>query len=124
MTEDFKEVLDSEFPFMAEVGLECGEGWYPLIRELCREITAAYEAAGKPADIVVSQVKEKYGELCFYFDCRCQGLRTEIEKIVEKYEEMSGCVCEVCGAPGSLRTDLQWIQTLCDEHYREKENCL
>lgn len=162
MTEKLEKALADEFPFMRRglsieeqqekgyiddlygaFGLDCNNGWYQLIRDMCAEITAAYEAVGEPVDIVVDQVKEKYGTLRFYYHPKGQPIaihafdslsggpslrvrpgRSEIyqkvAEIVDRYEEMSGHVCEICGAPGCLRTDLRWILTLCDEHYQKR----
>lgn len=161
MREKLERALAEEFPFMrpglpleeqqkrggiddlyGAFGLDCGSGWYQLIREMCAEITSAYEVAGELVDIVVDQVKEKFGTLRFYyhhkdqpiaihaFDSLSGGgslrirpggseLHQKVAGIVAKYEELSGHVCEHCGAPGSLRTDLRWMLTLCDEHYQE-----
>ena len=117
MTERLENALASEFPFMTGIGTDCGDGWYPLIREMCEEITAVYEAAGRPVDINVDQVKEKYGALCFYY----HPYDPQVTEIADRYEDRSTCVCEICGAPGSLCTDLPWMQTLCREHHeREK----
>lgn len=118
------------------------DGWYELIRGLCRDITTAYEKAGLPVDIVIDQVKEKFGTLRFYYHLgvhspvinaldliedgssigampRVSDLQEEIEQIVEKWEEESGNVCEKCGSAGELRDDLSWIQTLCDSCYAQ-----
>lgn len=117
MTERLERTLAAEFPFMRDVeygGIDCGDGWYPLIRELCRDITEVYATAGQPVDVVVQQVKEKYGQLRFY--CRAS---LWIEELIETYEERSAQVCEVCGMAGCLRAELPWIQTLCDEHYEQ-----
>jgi len=164
MQTHLEEAISEQFPFMRQglsigeqetqwggirdlygaFGLDVGDGWYQLIREMCAEITAAYEAAGREVDIVVDQVKEKYGTLRFYyhhedqetairaFDClpgspslRIQSghssLHQKVAEIVDKYEERSAYVCEVCGQPGILRTDLDWVLTLCDEHYQPKK---
>lgn len=162
MTTEFEKALAEEFPFMRRglsleeqrekgriddlygaFGLDCNNGWYQLIRDMCTEITAAYKAESRPVDIVVDQVKEKFGTLRFYyhhegrpitihaFDNLSDGhslrirpggseIHQKVAEIVDKYEEMSGHVCEVCGAPGELRTDLRWILTLCDEHYQKR----
>mgnify|MGYP001388275196 CR=1 FL=1 len=45
-------------------GCEVGDGWFEVIRGICRDITEAYEKAGLPVDIVVDQVKknsERFG---------------------------------------------------------------
>lgn len=122
-------------------GCECDDGWYELLYGLCGEITEAYKKHGAPVDIVIDQIKEKYGTLRFYYHHEeAEGglnaidfpegstrfsqddidLRREISGIVDKWEEKSSEVCEKCGRAGVLREDLQWIQTLCDECYSKK----
>lgn len=121
-------------------GLDVGDGWYQLIRDMCAEITAAYEMEGAPVDLVVDQVKEKFGMLCFYYHHEAQNiavsgsdslsdssgprfrsslpeLHQKVAQIVGKYEEKSAHACEVCGEEGRLREDLGWMLTLCDDHY-------
>ncbi len=161
MQEHLQEALSGEFPFMRRgpsveeqrkqwggvrdlygaFGLDIGDGWYQLIKDMCEEIAAAYEAEGAAVDLVVDQVKEKFGTLRFYyhhegqnvaihaFDCLSGGLslgirpvssdlHQKVAQIIDNYEEKSAHICEVCGEPGSLRTDLEWVLTLCNEHYR------
>jgi hypothetical protein len=36
---------------------------------------------------------------------------------ISKAENQSYEICEVTGKPGQLRTDLGWIETLCEEEY-------
>lgn len=162
MRDDLEKALADEFPFMRRSlsakeqeekdggihdlysawGLEMRNGWFQLIWDMCTEITAAYEAADEPIDIVVDQAKEKFGTLRFYW--RPQGqkimfhafdnlgggpsirvrhgiseVHQKVEEIVSRYEKQSAHVCEICGAPGCLRTDLRWVQTLCEEHYQD-----
>ena len=155
---DFELKLEEEFPFMRQnevtdeqwekggystydaYGCCVSEGWYDILRGLCLEITEAYEAAGLEVDIIVDQVKEKFGRLRFYYHPKGQNrgiqaidflgngsslrmspgdtdLHKEISKIVQKWEEKSVTVCERCGIPGELRGDLSWISTLCDSCY-------
>ena len=156
---EFEKKLADEFPFMQRganaeeqaanggirdlfgaYGCDVGPGWLAVLRGLCAEITAAYERAGLPVDIVVDQVKEKFGKLRFYYhpvgyDPGIQaidsldgvGLRAkpgnselhrEVAKIVKKWEAQSALVCERCGEPGSLRNDIGYLsQTLCDACY-------
>lgn len=61
--------------------------------------------------VVVSQVKEKFGGLRFYYD----GGDDKIRGMVGMAESLSAITCEECGAPGDQRHD-GWIRTLCDEH--------
>lgn len=121
-------------------GCSTGSGWYEVLRSLCTEVTAAYERAGLPVDIIVDQVKEKFGKLRFYYHHEGHDpgihafdilggpsfrtmhgnseLHQEVAKIVSKWENMSKSVCENCGTPGELRNDIGYrVQTLCDSCY-------
>jgi hypothetical protein len=70
----------------------------------------------------LSQVKEKYGELCIYMwssDDFTKGC-------IATAETLSGKVCEVCGSPGSLNCYDEngvfiegfagWLRCRCKEH--------
>lgn len=117
-------------------GCECDNGWYDVIYKLCSEITEAYKKHNRPVDIVIDQIKEKYGTLCFYyhheetdkginaadFSSQDNKLYCEISGIVDKWEKKSGEICEKCGKPGVLRDDLSWISTLCDDCYCSRRN--
>lgn len=115
-----------------------------MLRSLCAEITASYKKSGLPLDIVVDQVKEKFGTLRFYYHPEGQdpgihafdvlggqSLRVtpgnsefhrEIAEIVQKWEKQSVSVCEVCGALGELRKDIGYrVQTLCGCCYIRKK---
>lgn len=120
-------------------GIDTGDGWYQLLYDMCKEIAEVLETAEKPVHIVVDQIKEKYGTLRFYyhFEGEEPGIQAfdfiglgsmrimperddvnqKISEIVQKYEDKSGEVCETCGCEGTERTDLRWIQTLCDTCY-------
>ena len=90
---------------------EVGNGWLPIIKQLADDI----DALNIPYRVV--QVKEKFGELRFYFDCSVEGGYDQIEKLVDAATDESRMTCEVCGAPGKPRGG-GWIRTLCDEHDR------
>ena len=161
MTKELEKKLEEAFPFMRKgksleqqradnyiddlysaFGVECQDGWYDLIYELCEEIMKAYTDEGRPMDMVVDQIKEKYGTLRFYYHFGGQsetiqsldvmgvgGIRMmsksapfedKIASIVAKYEEKSAHICEDCGSPGALRPDLGWVLTLCDVCYEQK----
>lgn len=127
-------------------GCECADGWYQLIHDLCQEITDRYEKDGVPVDLVIDQIKEKFAGLRFYYsyedspcavhafdfiggasvrlypenkDDKNKALRRDIADIVSKYEELSFTVCEECGKSGTVRKDLSWILTLCDDCYEK-----
>lgn len=123
-------------------GCECSDGWFDLLYLLCEEIDSAYKKANMPPDIVIMQIKEKFGTLRFYFkfegseqeiyafDFLSGGgfrfmqkdtpIHKEISDIVRKYEKKSASVCERCGAAGRLRTERRWVITLCDKCNNER----
>lgn len=65
--------------------------------------------------VTVTQVKEKFGTLRFYYD----GGDDVISGMVGFAEALSACTCEQCGAPG-VRRGGGWIRTLCDTHATEQ----
>lgn len=83
-----------------------GKGWSALLDKIYDNL--------RP-ETYVMQVKEKWGGLRFYVG----GATQEEYAIIDKAEELSYDICEVCGEAGKLREDLGWILTLCDEHYKE-----
>ena len=48
-------------------GCECADGWYDLLDETCAKIQAVYDEHGSKPDIIIDQIKEKYGTLRFYY---------------------------------------------------------
>lgn len=70
----------------------------------------------KTRQVVVSQVKEKFGGLRFYVD----GGDDVVYGMISMAESMSYRTCEVCGNPGKANSE-GWITTLCETHRNEKE---
>ena len=91
-------------------GFECGDGWYHLIDQLCGCLQS-YTSGNRKAQVVATQVKEKFGTLRFYYN----GGDAITEGMVWLAEHISASTCEVCGSPGVLR-GTSWISTRCDEH--------
>jgi hypothetical protein len=93
-------------------GLECDQGWYPLIEELFDKIQDFIDANPKWSDLELLQVKEKFGELCVYTSGTCD----EILDMIDAYAKKSIHICEVCGKPGTLQ-DIggHWYKTICKE---------
>jgi hypothetical protein len=99
-------------------GIECRDGWYELLYDLCLVIQdhidspllTSREQVTVP-QVVATQVKEQFGTLRFYY----RGGDEYIFHIVRAFELLSGVHCEVCGARGQ-RYGRSWLQTLCREH--------
>jgi hypothetical protein len=113
-------------------GFDCGDGWFNIIDKLCaniqghidwqeeqraREVKRGQEGEfGMPRtphvpQVIVTQVKEKFGTLRFYYI----GGDDYISGLVSMAESMSAVTCEVCGTPAKAKDD-GWIRTLCDSH--------
>jgi hypothetical protein len=93
-------------------GLQCDDGWYPLIEELLGQIVKA-----KPSkDFKIVQIKEKFGGLRVYVN----GFTDEIRKLIDTYADRSFKTCEWCGKTKNvkLRRRTGVIKTLCDIDYK------
>jgi len=92
---------------------ECEDGWFDLIEALCNLIQQRVDD-GRSEQVVARQVKEKQGQLRFYY-VGASG-DAHIEGIVAMASEMSFYVCEICGNRGQFRNDGRFFRTRCDEH--------
>ena len=94
-------------------GIETNDGWCELIYNLCEEIEEYFLSQEEnviPEWFYITQIKEKFGSLRFYVS----SAPMEIYDLINKAEEESFTICEVCGRQGQYRDDLSWILTLCD----------
>lgn len=103
-------------------GFECGDGWYQILDSLCGQIQSHIDwrnkGENKVAQVVATQVKEKFGGLRFYYN----GGDDVIDGMVRMAESWASVTCEECGAPATTRQG-GWIRTLCDAHenaYQER----
>jgi hypothetical protein len=110
-------------------------GWLAIVEELCHQIDEALAEDEKPA-VHFLQIKEKLGSLRAYLKFlpvridivgtggeRLSGdkaaapdIASRLTPFVIEAEEKSFRTCEFCGTAGRLRTDRDWIRTLCDKH--------
>lgn len=114
-----KDIIIEKYWFI-HYPFECLDGWLPLIESMCQEIDIliesrypSFKTCEEPFEF--SQIKEKYGRLV----CYPSFANYKIFDIIDKYEEESITVCEICGMKGEIR-DLPWVQTLCNKHYSMK----
>jgi len=125
-----REDIDRDFGHWSKhtrCGWGHGEGWNGLIYDLCvdlRNILNAYKVSEK--QLVVAQVKEKFGGLRFYYDLVIyddegnelpelpDGLDDDIEKAVRWAEYAAETTCEVCGQYGKVRRG-GWLVCLCEK---------
>ena len=95
-------------------GIEVGKGWWRLVGPIYDRIQELNKAG---AEIEITQVKEKYGELCIYVS----GAPDEIWDMIKQAEKKSIHICEHCGKAGErVISRSSWIYTLCPECIQEK----
>lgn len=127
--EEFAKRMESNYPKMFQQGyggFAVGSGWWPIIESLCRNIQShidwkqeqkeKYNRGEGCEQVIVRQIKEKFGGLRFYYD----GGDEQIYGMVRMAESWASKHCEECGKPGTSRTG-GWIRTLCDEHEAERQ---
>lgn len=88
-----------------------GFGWHKILTEFYRRM----DSLGVPYE--VGQVKEKFGGLRIYMDVYPEPYTKLTDAWIEAAEFESFECCQNCGTEGSLRTDLGWMLTLCDNCY-------
>lgn len=120
-------------------GMEIGKGWYWILADLCEKLDTIYKKTGIYASF--SQVKEKYGEACFYhgvgtkcniFQKLYRRLRGKdwcwrdekkfgvwceiIDSLCSEAEELSSYICDSCGESidGPIRIGM-WYYGTCEE---------
>lgn len=95
-------------------GFACGDGWYWLIDRLCSNLqwnTDKNNRDGKYPQVVASQVKEKFGGLCFYVE----SATPEQYAVISFAETLSNYTCEECGTTKNIGHTQGWITTLCKD---------
>ena len=124
--EEFAKKMETQFPKMFANpygGFAIGPGWWPIIESLCSNIqhhidwwNKNHEKHPVVPQVVVEQIKEKFGGLRFYY----QGGDEKIQGMVRMAEDWASATCEDCGVPGKSRSG-GWIKTLCERHDAERQ---
>lgn len=92
-------------------GFDCGNGWYDILDEMCGEIEEVFKQEPDLRGVLRAvQVKEKFGTLRVYTNY----YHEKISDIINKAEEKSENVCEICGQPGKLLTEGWIFSVRCD----------
>jgi hypothetical protein len=119
----FEKSLTEKYPAMFSQpygDFAVGKGWWPILHALCSNIQHHINWKNKEREVVpqvvVMQIKEKFGGLRFYYD----GGDNTIDGMVQMAESWANQSCETCGAPGKKREG-GWIRTLCDHHEVERQ---
>lgn len=117
----FQKQMEEKYPKMLSGhygGFAVGEGWWVILDKLMGQIQHHIDWKNREAEVVpqvvVAQIKEKFGGLRFYYD----GGDDYISGLVTMAESWAGSTCEECGSIGTRREG-GWIRTLCDKHEAE-----
>jgi hypothetical protein len=124
--EEFAKKMETQFPKMFANpygGFAVGPGWWPIIESLCANIQSHTDWWNKNREtrpvveqVVVEQIKEKFGGLRFYYS----GGDDTVAGMVRMAEAWASVTCEDCGVPGISRSG-GWIKTLCERHEAERQ---
>ena len=119
--ETFAKRMEKSYPKMFQGkygGFAVGKGWYPILERLCANIQQHIEWKNRETEVVpqvvVEQIKEKFGGLRFYY----QGGDDNVAGMVRMAEAWADVACEECGGIGKRRGG-GWVRTLCDLHEAE-----
>lgn len=89
-------------------GIETGDGWFDLIYKLSQDIVNISK------DVRAEQVKEKFGELRFYYSMNVTSeIDDRIFNLIEDATNKSLTICEKCGSTDEVTQTQGWIVTLC-----------
>ena len=120
----FVKKMEETYPAMftqSYGGIAVEAGWWPIIESLCSHIQSHIDWKNRQGDVVpqviVTQIKEKFGGLRFYYD----GGDDVVDGMVRMAEAWASQACEECGTPGTSRHG-GWIKTLCDTHHNLRES--
>ena len=114
--EDILNAFNDNYNYSYTILDDMPNGWnYTFGEQMCEEIAQALKEDNIPLkDYRVLEVKEKYGTLHWYDF----GGNSKIDKIIDKYENLSKTICANCGLP-SKYCSKGWILYLCENCFNE-----
>lgn len=121
-----EKILDNIFILPTHTELDAMPcGWRKAFGiQMCKDLRKQLWKEGNLFKYRITQIKEKWGILCWYNESASK----EVYEIIKKYEKLSRNTCIVCGKPATKISD-GWISPFCDKHfpkecevYQEKVN--
>lgn len=88
--------------------------------QMCEEIREDLIKHNFLEELRIMNIKEKFGGLRFYVGFVPQ--ESKIFEIIDKYEDLSFKICEICGKPAETINDCGWLTTICDSCLSVREN--
>lgn len=111
-------------------GVECEDGWYSIIDNVCKELlrksrierekpktAEEYEESLETFSSIpkIIQIKEKFGTLRVYLNYETK----EQQILLDEAQKLSSKVCEFCGSTKEVKLSSSgWRKTLCPEHMK------
>lgn len=94
-----------------EMFLECRNGWHNLIYPLFDYVVEYNEGKSESEQIVIDEVKEKFGGLKIHMTNPTE----ELKEMIQKAETESYKICEECGSKRDIGTLYigGWMYTRC-----------
>lgn len=89
--------------------IECGKGWESLYKPIFEYIENYNQDKTEEEQIIVTQVKEKFGGLRFYVNYHTD----ELLEMINNAEDESYLICETCGSKENVGQTGGWIETIC-----------
>jgi hypothetical protein len=114
----FVEAAMTPFESCMGRGIECWEGWFPLLDKLCEHLQNISDSWKN--QIIFKQVKSKFAHLTVYWVFEHPEKVTDFDKgmivgIISAYSGLSADICEVCGRPGKRVNSGSWTYAECPE---------
>lgn len=81
----------------SEIGFECGDGWFELIKTLCEKLRSL-----NMPNFQVTGVRQKSIRLWFIYVGVPRGQLERVNTLVKEAEGKSLEICEICGKPGKV----------------------
>ena len=107
----FEYLKDYDGPMIPmSFGIECNDGWYFILDSLMNNIQN-YIKWNNKKNINVTQIKEKFGALCFYYDNGDEY----IDGMISLATSISLRTCEFCGATHNVGHTTGGVYTICKE---------
>ena len=115
--EFFEYLKDNQGPIMPmQFGFSVGDGWYWLLDNLMENIQNYCKWNNVP-HIHITQVKEKFGGLRFYYN----GSDETISGMVWFAEHLSYKICEQCGTTENVGKTIGWMAICCEDCLKKND---
>lgn len=97
-------------------GIQCGDGWEPLLRRLCRELERLILKMPPEERVAYKAIRvcERFGGLFVYMNDATEDMM----ELIKVAESESYKICEYCGAPGRMRPGI-WTKTFCESCHQQ-----